>query len=193
MSDDLEVLDLDAERSARAAEREGKAKALPIRFGGENIAVLPVEMPVDVLSPLRSLDGDLTLILRQAMQASRGGANEKFEATELVIDVLASNPALPVTALDTLTKVAKGLLTEEGFERLMAQRPSAQDFAALVKGVFRFYGLSLGEASPSSDSPPDDSGETSPGTSSTTSDSTPEGSGTTPEPTPSLEPAGSSN
>lgn len=190
MSDDLEVLDLDAERSARAAEREGKGKALPIRFGGENIATLPVELPVDVLAPLRNLDGDLTLILRQAMQASRGGANEKFEATELVVDVLASNPALPVTALNTLTQVAKNLLTDEGFDRLMAQRPSAQDFATLVKGVFRFYGLSLGEASPSSDSSTD-SGTTSPGTSSTTSDSTPEASGTTPAPTPSLEPAAS--
>ena len=184
-----EVLDLDAERKTRAAEREGKQRPLPIRFGGEEIAVLPVELPIDVLAPLRNLDGDLTLILRQAMQSRNSG--DTGPTTDLVVDVLASNPALPVTALNTLSQVAKNLLTEEGFERLVAQRPSGQDYAALAKGVFRFYGLSLGEASPSSDSSTDEPGETSPGTSSTTSTSTPEGSGTTPEPTPSLEHVGS--
>jgi hypothetical protein len=191
MSDDnFEVLDLDAERKTRAAEREGKQRPLPIRFGGEEIAVLPVELPIDVLAPLRNLDGDLTLILRQAMQARNTG-QDTAATTDLVVDVLASNPALPVTALDTITKVARNLFTDEGFERLLAQHPSGQDYAALVKGVFRFYGLSLGEASPSSGSSTDGRGATSPGTSSTTSASTPDASGATPEQTTSLEPAAS--
>lgn len=190
MSDDDLVLDLDANRKQRAAEREGKKQDLPIRLGGEVIAILPVELPVDVLAPLRELDGDITLILREAMNSARHGATDeaKWNTTELVVDVLASNPALPVQALDVIVKVGKNLLTEEGFDRLVASRPSQQDYAFLVKGVFRFYGLTLGEASPSSDSSTD-SGGTSNGTSSTTSDSTPEPSGTAPETPTSLEPA----
>lgn len=190
--DDFFDLDLDAARKQRAAEREGKKRDLPIRFGGEVIATLPVEMPVDVLAPLRNLDGDLTLLLREAMGAAKGGGSgeARWNATELVIDILASNPRLPVTALDTFAEVARGLFGEDGYAALVANRPTAQDFAVLVKGVFRFYGLTLGEASPSSDSSTDD-GRTSSGTSSTTSDSTPEPSGATPAPTDSSVPVGS--
>lgn len=194
MSDDLSMsLDLDAARKQRAAEREGKKRDLPIRLGGQDIATLPVELPVDVLAPLRNLDGDLTLLLREAMATTKRGddATARWDATELVVDILASNPRLPVTALDTFGQVAKNLLGEDGFAALMEQRPTGQDVAFLVKGVFRFYGLTLGEASPSSDSSTDDSGRTSSGTSSTTSDSTSVDSGTTPEPTPSSVPVGS--
>lgn len=192
MTDENElVLDLDAEREQRAAKREGKAQTMPIRLGGKVVATLPAELPVEVLEPLRNLDGDLTLIIRQAMQAQK--ANDETtvqDVTDLVIDVLANNPALPVQALSTVRKVTANLLTEDGLAAFMEQRPSPQDIAALAKGVFRFYGLSLGEASPSSDSSTDDGG-TSSGTSSTTSGSMPEDSGTTPESEPSLEPAGS--
>jgi hypothetical protein len=187
---ELVGLDLDSERKQRAAQREGAGEPLPIVLGGEVIATLPSELPVDVLAPLRLLDADLTLILRQAMQASMNQGSVG-DVTELVVDVIAQNPALPMTALDTFGEVAKRLLTDEGFAKLLANRPSPQDYAALVKGVFRFYGVTLGEASPSSASPTGDAGETLSGTSSTNSASTPEDSGTTPEPTPSLEPAAS--
>lgn len=196
MSDELDLtagLDLDAARKQRAAEREGKQQDLPITLGGKVIATLPVEIPVDVLAPLRTLDGDLTLLLREAMQMSKQGANERarWDATELVVDLLANNPRLPVSALDTIGQIAENLLTPAGLDALKAERPSPQDYAVLVKGVFRFYGLTLGEASQSSDSSTGDAGKTSSGTSSTTSGSTPGDSGTTPAPTPSLEPAGS--
>lgn len=187
---DLEALDLDLARQQRAAEREGKKRDLPLRVGGQTIAVLPVELPVDVLAPLRTLDGDLTLLLREAVQSAKnGGDTVNWDITELVIDLLANNPRLPMNFLDTIRDVAKNLLTEEGLNALIEQRPSGQDVAFLIKGVFRFYGLTLGEASPSSDSSTDASGGTSSGTSSTTSTSTPEGSGQTPQIPASSEPA----
>ena len=94
-----------------------------------------------------------------------------------------------MNALDTFRQVAANLLTEDGLAALLANRPSGQDVAFLIKGVFRFYGVTLGEASPSSDSSTGDSGGTSSGTSSTTSDSTPATSGPTPEIPASSEPA----
>lgn len=199
MSDDDLMLDLDAQRKQRAAKREGQKKDQPIVIGGKIIATLPVELPIDILEPLRELDGDITLLLREAMQTAKagGGAAARASATDLVIDLLASNPALPVNALDIITKIAKNLLTEEGFAGLMEARPSREDYAALVSGIFKFYGLTLGEALPSSDSSTDGQGtgetggETSRGTSSTTSDSTPEPSGTTTASPASLEPAAS--
>ena len=90
--DDFFDLDLDAARKQRAAEREGKKRDLPIRFGGEVIATLPVEMPVDVLAPLRNLDGDLTLLLREAMGCFEGAAEvyEQFGAKQRA-EVIKSN------------------------------------------------------------------------------------------------------
>lgn len=194
MTENLDALDLDFARQQRAAEREGKKKNLPLRVGGEEIAVLPVELPVDVLAPLRSLDGDLTLLLREAVQsAKRGGGSGTvdWDITELVIDLLANNPRLPVNFLDTLRDVAANLLGDEGLAKLLANRPSGQDIAFLVKGVFQFYGVTLGEASPSSDSSTGDSGGTSNGTSSTTSTSTPDESGETQTTPTSSEPVAS--
>lgn len=198
MSDNMFSLDLDAARKVRAAEREGKKRDAPIILGGDTIAVLPVELPVDVLAPLRDLDGDITLIIREALSSVTEGRNAKqtqIDTTALVIDLLASNPDLPVTFLDTVQKVARNLLTDEGMDRLVAQRPTVPDYTELIKGVFSFYGVTLGEASPSSGSSTDEArtdepvSETSSGTSSATSESTPDESGTTPEPTPSLESA----
>jgi hypothetical protein len=182
MSDELE-LDLDVARAQRAAQREGQKRDMPLRVGGQVIAVLPVELPVDVLAPLRNLDGDLTLLLREAVLAAKNadGKVVNQDITELVIDLLANNPRLPLNFLDTIKEVAANLLAEEGLSALVASRPSAQDIAFLVKGVFRFYGVTLGEALPSSASSTDASGGTSSGTSSTTSDSTPATSGPTPE------------
>lgn len=175
------TLDLDAERESRAAEREGKGIGLPVKIGGRVIATLPPELPLDVLTPLRSLDSDITLLLRQVVASARpGGENaDRWASTELVVDLLAANPQLPVRLLDVIGEVSTALFGEEGHAALLTSRLSAQDVGALAKGVFRFYGLTLGEASPSSDSS-ENSGGTSPGTSGTTSGSTPEGSGSDP-------------
>jgi hypothetical protein len=178
---DALVIDLDRERKQRAAEREGKRQEMPIRLGGETIAVLPVELPIDVLAPLRNLDDSITLLLRSAMQATRTqDAKQRWDATELIVDLLAATPTLPLDVIAVLRQVAENLLGVEGLDKLLGQRPSAEDYGALAKGVFRFYGLTLGEVSPSSDSSTD-SGRTSNTTSSTNSESTPEVSGTDPE------------
>lgn len=173
----IDVIDLDAERNARAAAREGRGEALPIRFGGAVVATLPVELPIDVFAPVRTLDESLTMVLRSAMQAFKAETQERrVDQTEMVIDLLAANPDMPVAVLDAIKQIAVNLLAQSGYDALMAARPTGQDIAALLKGVFRFYGVSLGEALPPSGSSTND-GETSNTTSGSTSDSTSEESG----------------
>lgn len=178
---DLHVLDLDSERRTRAAAREGAGEPLPVRLGGEVVATLPPELPLAVLEPLQEISDDLTLLIRQAMQMARTdstNAADAWQAAELVIDVFVSSPELPAKILGIIRRCAANLLTEEGLAALLAQRPSANDIAALAKGVFRYYGISLGEASASSDSSTDGGG-TSNTTSSGSSGSTPAVSGPT--------------
>jgi hypothetical protein len=186
------VIDLDHERKQRAAEREGKRQALPVRIGGEVIATLPVELPVNVLAPLQQLDESLTLLLRSTMQVAKGNndAAAKWDATELIVDLLAANPTLPVDVLNVIRQVTVNLMGQDGYDAFLAADPSPEDIGAFAKGVFRFYGVTLGEASESSDSSTD-SGRTLSSTSSDTSDSMPEASGTSPESPASLEPAAS--
>jgi hypothetical protein len=175
MNQEIAVLDLDSERDARAAAREGKQSPLPIRWRGEVIATLPVELAFEVLAPLQLINSDLTLMLRQAVQVARNNnqASDRWDAAELVIDVLAANPKLPSTVLTVIQQMSTALLGEEGVAKFLAGKPSTGDIAALAKGVFRHYGVSLGEASASSDSS-ETSGGTSNTTSSDTSTSTPE-------------------
>lgn len=178
-------IDLDAERERRAAAREVKATEFPIRLGGEVVAMIPTELPLDVLAPLRRLDEEITLLLRSVMTAMNAGreAQERWDATSLIVDILAANPSLPTTVVDVIHDMAKALLGEEGFTRLMSKRPSKDDMAALTKSLLSFYGLALGESQPSSDSPSgeeQDGGTTSLPTGSTTTDSTSEASGDVP-------------
>lgn len=173
----FEGFDLDAERQSRTAQREGAKQPFPIRIGGKVIAVLPVELPLSVITPLRMIDDTIALVLRQAMTlATNKEAGAKWEASELVIDMLSTSPDLPIKVIEVADQISRNLMTTEGLDAFMAAAPSLQDIAALAKAVFRFYGVSLGEPSPSSESSTDDGG-TSPTTSSTTSDSTPEASG----------------
>lgn len=177
--DHLEVLDLDADRQRRAAEREGRGDTLPIKVGGQVVATLPPELPIDVLTPLRDIDEDIALLLSTVMRtATAEGRTQQqalWETTGIVVDMLVSNPRLPVTVLDVIQKIAARLLTEEGFAALMAARPSREDLGFLAKHIFLFYGVSLGEASRPPDSSPN-GGPTSSTTSSSTSGSTPEDS-----------------
>lgn len=168
-------LDLDAERRRRAAQREGQKQDQPIVFGGETIAILPVELPLDVLAPIRDMDDDITLLLRSVVRAAQteGGT---ADVQALFVDLLAANPALPQNLLDTIQRIAKNLFGESGYEAFIAQRPTREDIAYLAGGIMRFYGLTLGESSPSSDSDTG-AGTTSSTTSPTTSESTPDESG----------------
>lgn len=181
-------LDLDAARAARAAERrqqdaagrEARGETLPITLGGETIATLTAEFPLTVLGPLREIDSEIALLVNKAMsvvQDRRGGGtggDDAMDATMLVIDLLALNPALPTKVVDIAREMGVRLLGADGLAAFLAAEPTGQDVAALVKGVTDWYGVSLGEASRSSESPTS-AGGTSNGTSgSTPEDSTPE-------------------
>lgn len=182
MSDEFEGLDLDQERQVRAAAREGQKKELPIKINGEVIATLPAELPFGVITPLRKIDDTIALVIRQGMTlVSDQEKAAKWEATELVVNMLASNEDLPTKVVEVIEEISVNLLTRDGLDKFMAAKPSVPDLKALALGIFAYYGVSLGEASPSSDSSTGDGG-TSPTTSSTNSDSTPEGSGRNPEP-----------
>jgi hypothetical protein len=173
----FEGLDLDQMRESRAAQREGQKASLPIRIGGQVIATLEPELPLSVITPLREIDDTIALVIRQAMTlATNKEAGAKWEASSLVIDMLAATPDLPVKVVEVIDKISRNLLGDSGVEQFMAARPSLPDIAALAKGILAYYGVSLGEASPSSDSSTDGGG-TSPTTSDTNSDSTPEASG----------------
>jgi len=168
------LLDLDEKREQRAAAREGKNEPLEVKAGGRVIATLEPEFPLDVLEPLRAVDQDLALLLRQALTMAQGG--DTLNATGLVIDLLAMNPKLPTIFLDTVRECATRLFGADGVDALIDFRLRREDLAELAKGVASFYGLSLGEASDSSDSP-ESGGETSSVTSSASTDSTPAVSG----------------
>lgn len=171
----LAPLDLDADRKRRAAEREGKQMDQPIIIGGEVIAVLPVELPIDVLAPIRGMDDDIALLLREMVKGMQSG-DGRADATGLFVDLIAANPKLPTNLLDTIQQITRNLFGNEGYEALVKARLTREDLGYLAKGVMEFYGLSLGESLPSSDSPTDD-GTTSSSTSSGTSPSTPDESG----------------
>lgn len=189
-------IDLDAERSLRAQQREVQADSVPIRLGGKTVATIPTELPLDVLAPLRRLDEEITLLLRSVMTAMNAGreAQERWDATSLIVDILAANPKLPTTVVDVIHDMAVALFGEEGFAAFMAARPSKDDLAVLAKRLLAFYGFSLGESQPSSDSPTgeeQDGGTTSLPTGSTTTGSTSEESGAAPASPASSEPADS--
>jgi hypothetical protein len=179
------MLDLDKARQDRAvarsqtAMREGRNDVLEVRWQGEIIATIGAEIPLSVLAPLRELDGEIALLLREAMDIGRNG-KATWDGTSLIVDLLTARPDLPTTLIDVIQNIGKELLGEHGYAKFISGRPSAQDVGALAIGLFRWAGVSLGESSGSSGSP-ETGGPTSNATSSGSTDSTPEASGATPE------------
>lgn len=175
LTDDL--LDLDAHRAAR---REARGRTPRLRIGG-NVYDLPVEFPLDVLAPLLDVNLDLGLIAKVLLDAMDGDDPEgQREAIGLVLDLLITNPTLPTEAIEAAQNIARNLLGDDAYAALIDSRPSREDLSALVRGLIRLYGVSLGESSPSTDSS-SSGGETSNETSSSTTESTPETSGEAPE------------
>lgn len=167
-----DILDLDAEQEQRLARREGRAENLPVRFRGKVIAVLPPEFGLDVLEPLLGINLDLALLVRQAIDVMQAeGGDQQAAAFGMIVDILASNPDLPREVLTALGKAGRRLLGDDGYDKFMAASPSPWDVAALVRGIADWYGIGLGESSPSDDSL--DGGATSNTTSSAISGSTP--------------------
>jgi hypothetical protein len=175
---DLDLIDLDAERVAR---REANAKHPRLRLDGTTYD-LPVEFPLDVLSPILDVKIDLALVAHLLNQAMSANTEDQRNAVSIILDILVTNPDLPIEAIDAGKTVARNLLGDDAYAALVRIRPSREDLSVLVRGVMRAYGVSLGEASRSADSSESD-GATSSETSTDTTDSTPATSGET-EPTP---------
>lgn len=170
------LIDLDADRAARL---EALPEPPKIRLNG-NLHDLPLEVPLDVFSPLKTLDFDLPLLVKTAMDAVTGETGDtQREATDLVINLLVANPNLPRDLLDAIEDMGRRFLGDVAFDDLLAFRPSKEDLGVLVKGLFVNYGVSLPEASSPSESSEGD-GTTSKPTSSTTTESTSGGSGDSP-------------
>jgi hypothetical protein len=170
---DLE-LDLD---SARGARNEEKPKT--IRLGGKVID-LPKQLPMEVLEPLLDVDADLSMLLRSALDA-RQASDDAMAVASAVIDMVVVNPRLPQQLIAAVKEMAKRLVGES-YAVLVEAKLTLPEAASIAKFVFKVYGVSLGEASPSSDSAAGEgSGETSNQTSAASADSAQPESGSAPE------------
>lgn len=153
-------LDLDSERAARAEMK----KPATVRIAGRALE-LPSELPLDVLDPLTHLNVDVSVLVRQVMDARKAGGDQAQETVaDAVVDMLVVNPSLPTEIVEAVKEMTRRLFGIDGYEHLTAQRLSVGDVAALGKFVMRRYGVGLGEASRSSDSSTSD-GTTSKATS----------------------------
>ncbi len=151
--------DLDSARSART--EVGPAPA--VRLGGVRHE-LPRELPIDVLEPLTTINVDVSVLVRQVLDA-RNAAKDSGEAVGeeilgAVIDMLVLNPSLPTEIVEAAKEMARRLMGPDAYAALVAFRPTVADLGALAKHIGRLYGVRLGEASRSSDSSAD-SGTTS--------------------------------
>jgi hypothetical protein len=172
-----QVADLDADRreraAARAAARAGRGETLPIRFGGQTIAVIGAEFPLDVLEPFADVNLDIALLVRQAIDLAQAeSGDQQLSTLDMIVSVLASNPNLPREVLAAGKEAGKRLLSEEGYSGFMGQRPTPWDFAALGRHLLSWWGVNLGELS-SSSTPSGDGRTSNPTSPATTPASTP--------------------
>lgn len=168
------LIDLNAERSARAAKREGRGDIIEVPFG-EDTYVLPAELPATVVDMLLDPQVEIAQLFIMTLRNIKSGpANDN--AIALIADVLTDAPSLPLGFVRAVRAATQELFGEEQWERFQAQKPSVEDFGALVWGLIKAYGAGLGEAF-SSSAPATPGGTTSSVTSSASTDSTPEASG----------------
>lgn len=194
---DVDVLDLDAERAerqqARAAKRGVRGSKLLLRNRGEDIALIEAEFGLDVLEPFTSLaqDVDLALLVRKGIDLAQAqGSEQQIDTLDMIVSVLAANPDLPSELIAAVKESARRLLTPAGYDRLMAQRPTPWDIAALARHLLRWWGVNLGDFS-SSSTPTTGGGTSNPTSPTTIPASTRTEPGSAPEPPVSLASAGS--
>src|SRR5262245_20779706 len=161
-----DVYDMDAARSERARvrseRRAGRKDTQTIRFGGEEIATIEAEFPLDVLEPFADVNVDLALLIRNAIDmAAADSARAQLGAADMIVSVLAANPNLPHEVLAAVKAAAQRLLGEEGYTKLIAGRPTLWDIGGLVRNLMDWYGVGLGE-SLSSFTPSGDGGTSKP-------------------------------
>lgn len=169
------------ERARLRAERRGaRGETLMLRDGDLAIAELAAEFPLDVLEPLTSVNLDIALLIDEAMTMSAAQDQATQVASlDTISKILAANPDLFKDLIGAIKEMTSRLLGEEGYVAFIGTRPSPWDVVDMAKGLLSWYGVSLGESSPPSES--SNGGAISQPTSSTTTDSTPLESGETQE------------
>lgn len=162
------VIDL----SAEAAKREVRyPDGLIVKFGDDSFT-LPAELPVAALDPLFEINIDLATVFGQALALANSSESEAAsKGLGIVFDVLTASPNLPKELWEGLRKSLAVLFGDEQWERFESQSLSLATYIALVKGLLRMYGSTLGEAFGSA-SPSENDGVTSSETSDNGSKST---------------------
>jgi hypothetical protein len=172
------LIDLNAERSARAAKREGAGENVRIPFGDAEY-LLPAELPATVVDHLLDPEVEIAQLIIAALRAFKDGTASDNAAT-VIAQVLTERPDLPLGFVRAVLGAVEQLFGAEQWTAFQAQNPSAQDLLALIKGLIRVYGTGLGEAFGSSASSTS-AGTTSKPTSNVSTTLTPEASGDDPE------------
>lgn len=166
----MQTLDLDA------ARREEEAPdGIIVTFKGEEF-VVPAELPLDVFDPFFTDEFDIGGLLRAVLDS-----DDDRSGVEVAIELLIDRPKLPVQTWRVIQESLAALFGEEGWATFRSLRPSVQDTVRLVKGLFRMYGTTLGEAFASAESSVN-GGPTPKQTSPSTTESTPDVSGASEEP-----------
>lgn len=66
------------------------------------------------------------------METAQAQGEQQTQAASLIVDVLGSEPSLP-SGLLAAAEMGRRLLGDDGYDRLMAQRPSHSDVLELVR------------------------------------------------------------
>jgi hypothetical protein len=137
------TFDLDDDARTRAAAREGRGDSVTFRFRGETYA-LPVELPIDVLEPVRTLDIGALLVAIVPDEKGEVSVSE-------ILSLLIRNPTLPTDVTTAIGEAMRRLFGEDQYARFWAARPSVHDLRALAQKLGSAYGVSLGESTRSPD------------------------------------------
>jgi len=130
------VIDLDAARRESAFP-----DGINVPFEGE-VYNLPGELPADVFDPFLTPEFDLSGLLVTLFKDD----DEEKELGDRVVALLLDRPMLPAEIIGALYAALELLFGAEQWATFKAARPSIPDIARLVSGLFRLYGVSLGEA-----------------------------------------------
>jgi hypothetical protein len=138
MSSLTNVIDLDAARRESAFP-----DGIDVPFRGETYN-LPGELPADVFDPFLTPEFDLSGLLVTLFKDD--DAEKKKELGDRVVELLLERPMLPAENITAIYAALELLFGPDQWATFKAARPSIPDIARLVSGLFRLYGVSLGEA-----------------------------------------------
>ena len=132
-------IDLDAARRERQMPI-----GIPVTLGGEDF-LLPAELPLDVFDPFLTEEFDLAGLIRDAIERYKADEDKGVEG--VVVDILFLRPDLPLDIINRVFAAFEVLFGgPDEYARFKATRPSLVDYAQLFRGLYRGYGVGLGEA-----------------------------------------------